>query len=624
MQESRNQIKTRLLKNAARAWGYSETESENNFDPLVSMLMTACAAELEKISGEIQGSRARVLERLVQLLSPDALTGAIPAHAIACATPVDKVFELAEQTQFYTSRKTTISSDQEETITKDFYFTPTADFRLNKASVRFMAVGNTLYSVNNQINKEVIAQTEPGKELPDSSLWLAIDEPSESLQQTMFYFDLRNEASKQLFYQQLPKAEWYWNDQPMNHSTGYSLSNISGEKLDLETVLNRDDDVSAKIKKHVNAFYKACFINLEDSADLAARGDNALLSGIIADSFSPKSLKPLQKFALRWICIDFPKTVGTQLLQDVVCVMNCFPVINRQMHEFSFRLQEIINIIPLTTDDLFLDLEELSSDEGKRLNIRSFEQNGEEKTFAMLLRNGGVGRFDERDAGEIVNYTLQLLRDETAAFSTLGNDFMSGEMKQLQQIINKLEQRLFSRQLRKEQTPYLVIQNGGDALRQNISIRYWSTAGAEGNNVKSGTLLRLYKGTGVEYNQATLVTTTVGGRSKLGTTETVLAYKSALLSRDRLITTEDIKTFCHFQLGERVKKIDIQKGITIHPDQQQGFIKTVDVLITVDPKAFDEMMEKGEVDFWTNNLKLLLEEKSVSLFPYRIFINQAA
>ena len=624
MPESRNQIKSRLLKNASRAWGYPETEAENNFDPLVSMLMTACAAELEKISGEIHASRARVLERLVQLLSPDAWTGAAPTHAIACATPVDKLLELSEKTQFYTTRKTSGSSETEEQVSKDYYFSPTDEFRLNRASIRFMAVGNTLYSISNHVNKEVIAQTEEGKDLPASSLWLAIDEPSQSLQQSMFFFDLRNEASKQLFYQQLPKAIWYWNDQSITHKSGYSHANISGEMLELETILNRDDDVSAKIKKHVNLFYKPCFITLEDRDDLTASGDNSLLTGIINDSFSAKSLKPLQKFALRWICIDFPKTINTALLQDVVCVMNSFPVINRQMHDFSFRLQEIINIIPLTTDDLFLDLEEVSSDEGKLLNVRSFEQKGDEQTFAMLLRNGGVGRFDERDAGTIVNYLLQLLRDESAAFSTLGNDFISGEMKQLQQIINKLEQRLFSRQQKKEQIPYLVIQNNSSSSRQNIWIRYWSTAGTEANNIKSGTLLRMYKGTGVENNQATLVTTTVGGRNKLGTTETMLAYKSALLSRDRLITMEDIKTFCHFQLGEKVKKIEIKKGIMIHTDQQRGFEKTIDVMITIQRKEFDDMMEKGELEFWKENLKLLLEEKSISLFPYRVFIQQAA
>ena len=53
MQESREHIKTRMLRTASRVWGYSETESENNFDPLVSMLLTACASELEKISGEV-------------------------------------------------------------------------------------------------------------------------------------------------------------------------------------------------------------------------------------------------------------------------------------------------------------------------------------------------------------------------------------------------------------------------------------------------------------------------------------------------------------------------------------------------------------------------------------------
>src|SRR2546423_14597202 len=89
MEESRHHIKTRMLKNAARSWGYPETEAENNFDPLVAMLLASCSTELEKISGEIHASRARVLERLVQLLSPDVLTGALPAHGIACALPAE-------------------------------------------------------------------------------------------------------------------------------------------------------------------------------------------------------------------------------------------------------------------------------------------------------------------------------------------------------------------------------------------------------------------------------------------------------------------------------------------------------------------------------------------------------
>ena len=116
MQESRDHIRARMLKNASRSWGYAETEPESSFDPVVSMLFTSCAIELEKLSGEIQGSRARILERLVQLLSPDAFTGALPAHAVACTTPVEKVLQLSEDEQYYITRKLPAAADKEEDI----------------------------------------------------------------------------------------------------------------------------------------------------------------------------------------------------------------------------------------------------------------------------------------------------------------------------------------------------------------------------------------------------------------------------------------------------------------------------------------------------------------------------
>lgn len=624
MQESREHIKTRMLKNAARAWGYAETEPESNFDPLVSMLLTACSIELEKISGEIQSSRARVLERLVQLLSPDAFTGALPAHAIGHAMPIDKSLVVTEHEQYYISRKSTALSENDEPQSKDIFFSPSASFRLNRSAIRFMATGNTLFRVNNGITKEMVAQSEAGKSLPDCSLWLGIDEPGISLSDSLFYFDLRNEAGRQLFYHQLPKAVWYWNEEVIDHTPGYGDSSISGEQVDLKNMLNREDDASGKIKKQVNAFYKPFFITLKDSRNLTNSEDNGVLWSMINETFANKTAQALlQVQPMRWICIDFPQTVSNSMLQDVVCVMNSFPVFNRRLHDLTYRLQEIVNIIPLQTEDIFLDLEEVSNDEGKVLNTRSFANNSDE-TFGILLRNGGVGRFDERDAGAIINYVVQLLRDESVSFSSLGNDFMNREMKQVQQIVNRLEQKLSTDHQTKEQMPYLMVRNNDKTPWQNLFLRYWSTCGTEGNQIKAGSQLRLYKGTNVQNNQVTLVTTTQGGRNKLGTTESILAYKSALLSKDRLITTEDIKTFCHYQLGNRVHKIDVQKGIMIHPDQQKGFTKTLDVKIAIERKEYETMKEKGEVAFWTDNLTIMLEEKSVTLFPYRVFIEQTA
>lgn len=608
MQESRDQIKTRLLKNASRAWGYTGTEAENNFDPLVSMLLTATAAELERVSGEIHSSRARILERLVQLLSPDALTGALPAHAIACATPVEDRVLLSEDAQYYF---------------KDMYFSPTAAFPLTRAAIRYMATGGTLYRVNSPVNKEVLSSAVGGRELSASTLWLAIDEPGMGLKDVLFYFDLRNEAGRQLFYHQLPKAVWYWKGEPVPHAPGYGDRDVCGGGFDLETLLRRDEDISGKIRQHVNLFYQSNFVTLLDPGDRTAGSDNGDVPAAIAGVFPEKVVQAIAQQPLRWLAIQFPSTIGSRLLQDVVCVMNSFPVINRRLHELTFRLQEVVNIVPLQTEDIFLDLAEATNEEGRVLNTRSFNPSGE-GGFSMLLRNGGVGRWDERDAGAIIDYLLQLLRDESAAFSKLGNDFMNTEMRQLQQIINKLEQRVSARQLGDSPTPYLVIRQDSKGSWKNVFIKYWSTAGEGGNNVKAGSLLRQYKDGGVANNQIQLVTTSQGGRDRLGTADSVLAYKSALLSRDRLITPEDIKAFCHFQLGkDRVRKISVGKGVLIHPGEEMGFGRTIDVTIDIDRYAYEEMSEKGEVVFWADKLKQLLEERSAALMPFRVFIQQA-
>ena len=47
---NQDRIKDRILRRAARMWGYSELEAETSFDPIVSLLLSASAAELEKLS----------------------------------------------------------------------------------------------------------------------------------------------------------------------------------------------------------------------------------------------------------------------------------------------------------------------------------------------------------------------------------------------------------------------------------------------------------------------------------------------------------------------------------------------------------------------------------------------
>ena len=86
MKEQKERIKDRMLKTAARLWGYPDAEVETSFDPVVQLLLETCASELEKISSEVDVSHARLVERLAQIMMPEPITTSQPAYGILHAS----------------------------------------------------------------------------------------------------------------------------------------------------------------------------------------------------------------------------------------------------------------------------------------------------------------------------------------------------------------------------------------------------------------------------------------------------------------------------------------------------------------------------------------------------------
>ena len=610
-----------MIKTAARVWGYTEDESASAFDPLVNLLFAACALELEKISGEVAASRARLLERMVQLLSPEVLNGPLPAHAILHARAVEEGARLRDTDQFFVSQRISTAYESNNQF-KDIFFSPTAPFHINTAAVQYLATGHQLFCYREKIAKEVIAHCLPGRELSPAVLWLGIAGSPASLSQTQCYFEIRNEVNRELFYTNLPAARWYYENREITAEPGYNQSAISGEQLDIEELLTRKNTSSYKIKEQVNAFYKDRFVTLLVPDGMANAG--SAMPAELLQCFDKKDLQSIQQQSLRWIKIVFPENIPSTVLQDVVCHFNCFPVINRQLHELSYRMHDLVNIIPLQATDSFFDLHEITDQEGTIYNLRAVRKNEKEK-LSVLLRQGGIARFDERNAAAIVEHIIQLLSDESAAFAVLGREFMAGEMKQLQQLIYKLEQQLQARQLHREHTPFLVARPTGTEKINNLLITFWSTGGSQGNQVKAGTSLQAYKTADLYHHQdIVLVSGTVGGRDRLSASESITAYKSALLSRDRLVSMEDIKLFCQLQLGNKAKKVKVEKGVMVAQQVSQGFARTIDVHILLSRKDYLDAQEKNQLTFWKENLVLQLSKKSAGLTPFRVFIEEAA
>lgn len=619
MQENKAQIKTRLMRNAARIWGYPETEAETAFDPLVGLMLAVNAAEFERVSNDIHQSNTRVLQQMVQLLAPDALTGPLPAHALLNTVSTEASATLSIEEQFFIPQRQVAATDGGIVEKwKDYFFTPTTACYINKCSVRYMATGNRLFSISNSLSKEATAIATQSS-LGAATLWLGIDGPGINLHQSQFCFQLLNETAQTLFYNHLPNTKWYFDNQPLQAFAGYNDEAANNDKLNIEELLRRQNNLTHKMLQQVNAQYRHLFITLKDAAGITANAQQALPEEI-ATSFSPAVVQDILKSNVRWVKVVFPENIAASLLEQVVCTVNTLPIVNRQLHETTYRLQDIVNIIPLLTDELFFDLFEVSDSDGRLLNVRALgkdPRNG----LSVMLRNGGVGRFDQRDAATILEHLVQLLRDESASFAMLGKDFIAGEIKLLQQTVNKLEQQLQSLNPVNEKVSYLIVRGSEKVANRNLLVSYWSVAGSNANDIKGGSHLMPYKTATAQHNRTQLLTSTTGGRSRLGPAESIIAYKSAVLSRERIISSEDIRLFCTLQLGDTVENVTVSKGVLIAADNSQGYKKTMDVHITLKPKAAEEMADRGELDYWKSLLTRQLTERSATLFPYRIFFN---
>ena len=69
-----------------------------------------------------------------------------------------------------------------------------------------------------------------------------------------------------------------------------------------------------------------------------------------------------------------------------------------------------------------------------------------------------------------------------------------------------------------------------------------------------------------------------------------------------------------------VREVSIVKGFMISAENTSGFKKTIDVIITVDRKNYEDAKDSGELVNWEKDIALQLDERSMSFIPFRVFI----
>lgn len=149
----RDQIKDRILKRAARAWGTTGLEMETSFDPLVSLMLNALSHELEKISDELQDPNTGIVERILEIMFPEVTMGARPSQAILHAMPLESYTKVSLLNQFTTNKRIHNIYNPLEPIIKEIAFSPTLEVKITSCEIR---MGLSMRAFYETFKKQVV------------------------------------------------------------------------------------------------------------------------------------------------------------------------------------------------------------------------------------------------------------------------------------------------------------------------------------------------------------------------------------------------------------------------------------------------------------------------------------
>ncbi len=405
MAETREQIKNRMLKTAGTIWGVPANEIEMSFDPVISLLLSACAVEIEHLSDKISESQTRVTEKIIQLMTPEAVFGPRPAHCVIKTEPSEDGVVLKPEVLFSLKKKASVKEN-----VKDVFFSPVQDFKIVQADVKYLAFANTILELEEVKNKVGLIKTNDDF-IEDSALYIGITTKGNNLDfsDTSFYFELQDMTATDLFFHHLKLAKWYSGDKLIQTNVGFYNDNIDNEEM-LSSMLREESLKSANIVTEIKNNYKRHYITLKENINVKHELPKEF------EQIDEKNRAKIDENTV-WLKVVFSNIINKSILENIYCSLNSFPAVNRKAEEFSYQLKEFVNIVPIRTQNLFLDIKSITNLNGKKYNLLSRNiSNATNKKGTYVLKTDNIAKVDNRKAKDYISHLIELLRSERHAY----------------------------------------------------------------------------------------------------------------------------------------------------------------------------------------------------------------
>ncbi len=608
--------KDHLYIRSSDEWSYDALDA----DPLVHLLVGACASEANQVYKEMQASDDRLTNRLLRYLLPEAFHLPEPAVAIAKAIP-------RTTTCTITNKQSMVFRDTQKVVP----FTPLFDVNLLNGALLYIGTDRQIIKKQDTAPQYIVK--EKTQDVSRLLLGIKTNEKIEVLEHLSFYVNWTgNSQERRDLLLALSKSEWTCNGKTVTRQNGF-MKDQSGDWQD-------HFNPEKRMAKRLNAQYKLNFHQITDfpaSVKTEQPVGDVLKNWLqINQSSGAKEEAVITQWEdeknegnFIWLEIELPYQVKlTDVERHLTFALNHFMVVNRKYEikddndtYFSQSLGiEVIEIRP--QESLFHSIAEVTNQiENEPIPPVALKDLIKGKSsIAYSFRMGGVGRYDEYNAWKRLAYLIKIFRKEHKLrdlYDRLADKMSLEELHETIGLkISKNEARKADEE--KRSTPfYLFVQPGKKHPQLRVKVGYWTTNGELANGLMPGSILHPEPSlAGIETAGIILVTSPNGGKNYTSPTEKKQILQDVLFRRDRIVSALDIKSYCHRTIGKPLKEVKLRPFFETNRDPSQGGVRrAIEVVLNV-----EQTIDLEYITQLGQEIELNLKENSVGTMPYRVSI----
>jgi hypothetical protein len=558
-----------ILNRAFELWEMKNWDP-TDIDPIVNLLFSAIAFESINLENKLKETTFKIRDSLIHSLVPSNQISARPACGVAMATPIEQSMDLKRNHVF----QYTAFINRE--LTKEpvnLLFQPIVESKLYNLKPKYKYDGNVLSNLENlQTFKPYI------EDLNCTSIWYGVkmNDYIDSINKLSMFFSFQDSLDIGDFlnneFNFTENVNLFHENFHIKLSKGFDIESLFDIITKKNKAVSENTLTYLEIIKESLYFFNDGFFQI-DAENLTNKNWTKKNYPEKFVSFFSKDV--LEKFEEKLLWLEFRFETITKSEFDKISIhFNSFPIINLKETLVTLTLDEPIQQIPLKIQEEMFTVADHEFFDDYHNSIPH------EKRFlnSYVIRDLGMEKLTGQELHEMIEMLIEKFETENHAFQDYFN-ISSDEISKLREAMKPiLSEKIKRNNDRNKQNQFAIWNVKNNQEIASIEIKCAVTNGEIANNIKYGEKLES-TGSFFKPGSISMVTKTLGGRNQLSSKQKTLAVRNYILSGKRISTYEDIRNFCHLELGDMIANIFITDSVM---KGEYGLRKCILVKIVLD------------------------------------------